>query len=289
MNIYSGFKPTFLYIKQHSVTGLLYFGKTTRDVTKYMGSGKYWQRHIKKYGKQIDTLWYCLYTDEAECKSFAKVFSEQNNIVNSSEWANLIEENGLDGAPSGHFGHTFTEEERNKISKASKKAWDCPEYKEKMRRIRKETANRPEVKEKTRINSTGRKWTESQHKKSKEYRATNEYKDRVSNQMKNLVRTETHCKKISDSLSGLSKTESHKLALAHSKWIKYQNVCRISDRKLMTLDSFLKSEKWQTAEGRKKSEEHKNRIVWATHNMLCVLQTREIISRKQFMKLSTSF
>ena len=25
------FKPTYLYIKQHTVTGKLYFGKTTKD------------------------------------------------------------------------------------------------------------------------------------------------------------------------------------------------------------------------------------------------------------------
>lgn len=32
------FKPTFLYLKQHSVTGKLYFGKTvSKDPSKYKG------------------------------------------------------------------------------------------------------------------------------------------------------------------------------------------------------------------------------------------------------------
>lgn len=96
-SIYSEFKPTFLYIKQHTVTGKLYFGKTTRNPEKYLGSGKYWKLHIKKYGKKyVTNLWYCLFLDEKECKDFAIQFSTQNNIVNSKEWANLKQET-LDG------------------------------------------------------------------------------------------------------------------------------------------------------------------------------------------------
>ena len=42
------FKPTYLYIKQHSITGKLYLGKTTKqNLIKYTGSGKYWLRHLK--------------------------------------------------------------------------------------------------------------------------------------------------------------------------------------------------------------------------------------------------
>ena len=47
-----------LYIKTHCITGLKYFG-----------------------------------------------FSTKNNIVRSPEWANMIVENALDGAPNGHEGH----------------------------------------------------------------------------------------------------------------------------------------------------------------------------------------
>ena len=36
------FKLTWLYIKRHSITGLMYFGKSTlEDPVNYVGSGKY--------------------------------------------------------------------------------------------------------------------------------------------------------------------------------------------------------------------------------------------------------
>lgn len=35
-----------LYVKIHNVTGLKYFGKTTKDPFKYRGSGKYWLAHL---------------------------------------------------------------------------------------------------------------------------------------------------------------------------------------------------------------------------------------------------
>jgi hypothetical protein len=52
MSIY--FKPTWLYIKQHNLTKLKYFGKTiNKDPVKYKGSGKHWTRHINKYGNDV--------------------------------------------------------------------------------------------------------------------------------------------------------------------------------------------------------------------------------------------
>lgn len=63
-NTIDRFKPTYLYIKRHKVTGLLYFGKTTsKNVEKYNGSDTYWGRHLKVHGYNIETLWYCLFTD----------------------------------------------------------------------------------------------------------------------------------------------------------------------------------------------------------------------------------
>ena len=107
MSIYSSFKPTYLYIKQHTITGKLYFGKMTsnRHTTPetYLGSGTYWKRHIKKHGtSHIVTLWYCLFLEQASCTEFAILFSKQQNITNSLDWLNLREENGLDGQPAGH-------------------------------------------------------------------------------------------------------------------------------------------------------------------------------------------
>jgi hypothetical protein len=95
--------PTYLYIKQHSITGLKYLGKTTKkDPNKYNGSGKYWTPHRNKHGvEHIETLWYCLFTEEDELVKFALMVSALWDIVNSTEWANLITENGKDGCPKG--------------------------------------------------------------------------------------------------------------------------------------------------------------------------------------------
>jgi len=90
-------KPTYLYIKQHEITKLKYFGKTIKDPLSYLGSGKHWKRHIKKHGEHIETLWYKLFTDKKELINYALNFSKENDIVNSKEWANLKEENGLNG------------------------------------------------------------------------------------------------------------------------------------------------------------------------------------------------
>jgi len=116
--IYTAIDPTYLYIKQHSITGLKYFGKTTGNPYKYNGSGKRWKSHIKVHGKKhIKTIWVSeVYTDTS-ITEFALKFSIENDIVNSKEWANLIMENGLDGCP---FGEKHTEETKAKQS-ASKK------------------------------------------------------------------------------------------------------------------------------------------------------------------------
>jgi hypothetical protein len=123
----------YLYIKQHSVTGKLYFGKTTRDPEKYSGSGKHWVRHISKHGKEhVVTLWYCLFLDQESCTEFALNFSSHQNIVESSEWLNLQLENGLDGAPIGHnptkgtTGWVPSKETRQKMSNSriGKSSWN---------------------------------------------------------------------------------------------------------------------------------------------------------------------
>jgi len=93
------FKPTQLYIKKHSITGLKYFGKTTKNPYNYLGSGKLWLRHIKKHGKQyVETLWVSeIFYNKEQLIEFALNFSKENNLIESEEWANLKNENGLDG------------------------------------------------------------------------------------------------------------------------------------------------------------------------------------------------
>ncbi len=100
MSIY--FTPTYLYIKQHNVTGLKYFGKTTRtNPVSYAGSGLHWRRHLTVHGNNVSTIWYKLFTSQQELVEYATQFSIENQIVESAEWANIRIENGLDGQPKG--------------------------------------------------------------------------------------------------------------------------------------------------------------------------------------------
>jgi hypothetical protein len=104
----------YLYVKTHNKTGMKYFGKTTReDPYSYNGSGKYWLKHLKKHGADISTEIIASFEDEKECSKFALEYSIINDIANSEMWANLREENGLDGAP---IGHITSDETKQKIS-----------------------------------------------------------------------------------------------------------------------------------------------------------------------------
>ena len=87
-----------LYVKTHRQTGLKYFGKTTcDDPYRYNGSGTYWKLHIKKHGYDVETEIVGAFENIHEAVEFALRFSKENNIVESEKWANLQEENGLDG------------------------------------------------------------------------------------------------------------------------------------------------------------------------------------------------
>lgn len=118
------FKPTIFYIKQHTVTGLKYFGKTTRVNVRegYKGGGSYWVKHIKKHGPEhVRTIWTSeIFTDRETCIDFGLTFSELFDIVKSSEWANLEFENGIDGGTPGsispHRGKVLTDEHKKNLS-----------------------------------------------------------------------------------------------------------------------------------------------------------------------------
>jgi hypothetical protein len=88
----------YLYIKQHLNTGLKYFGKTIKNPYDYQGSGVYWNRHLDTHGRNnVATLNVWQFDNQEECTEFALDFSKSNNIVQSKEWANLMEENGISG------------------------------------------------------------------------------------------------------------------------------------------------------------------------------------------------
>ena len=117
------FKPTYLYIKKHNITGLKYFGKTVNEnPVKYKGSGKHWTRHLAKYGNDVTTVWCHLFDDKQQLTEYAMRFSKENNIVNSNEWANLKDEDGLwGGGVRGAKIKPHTEEHKQKISESIKK------------------------------------------------------------------------------------------------------------------------------------------------------------------------
>jgi hypothetical protein len=103
------FAPTALLVMQHNVTGLKYFCKTAQLhwLKYYKGSGKYWKRHRAKHGNDITVGVLGIYYDKNRCVEAATKFSKDNNIAKSEEWANLIEENGLDGAGVGKANHGY--------------------------------------------------------------------------------------------------------------------------------------------------------------------------------------
>ena len=105
--------PTYLYIKEHSITGLKYFGKTCRNPYKYNGSGQHWMPHIKKHGRKhvVTNQVFGPFTDAAIISKFALAFSAEHNIAASKDWANMEPENGLNGA---QFGRIFSDESKQK-------------------------------------------------------------------------------------------------------------------------------------------------------------------------------
>ena len=102
---------TYLYHKRHKQTGLNYFGKTIKNPYVYCGSGVYWTRHLAQHGGDIETVNVWEFNDLKTCSEFAVEFSTRHNIVESSEWANLRVENGLDG---GYTPSAYTQEARLK-------------------------------------------------------------------------------------------------------------------------------------------------------------------------------
>jgi hypothetical protein len=123
----------YLYIKQHSITGLKYFGRTISDPYVYNGSGKYWVPHCKKHGDDlIETLNIWNFEDQESCTEFALKFSIENNIVESEEWANLVLEDGTHSNGEGQRGIKRSESIKIKISNSMKGKTKSEEHKRKI-------------------------------------------------------------------------------------------------------------------------------------------------------------
>jgi hypothetical protein len=101
-----------LYLKTHNVTGLKYLGKTEQDPYQYRGSGIHWVRHLKKHGNDVTTEVLFQTEDKAEFKKVALGYSDKWNIVESTDFANQIPE-------EGHGGYTGNHTAWNKGKRAS--------------------------------------------------------------------------------------------------------------------------------------------------------------------------
>lgn len=118
-------KKVALHIAEHNKTGKKYFSKTIRYFTEedlqkhYHGSGTYWANHLKKHGDDVTMRIYRVCSLDENSDNYvgpiAMKFSEENNIVDSDKWANLVHENGLDGV-----GPNVTASFRQKVGSYSK-------------------------------------------------------------------------------------------------------------------------------------------------------------------------
>lgn len=122
----------YLYLKIHNITGLQYLGSTRQDPFNYIGSGKYWKNHIKTYGNNVTTKILLKTQSKQELKETGIFFSSLWDIVNSKDFANLVEEMGQGGAiaygPNNGmwkigtkhplYGKALSEETKKKISLA---------------------------------------------------------------------------------------------------------------------------------------------------------------------------
>jgi hypothetical protein len=132
---------TYLYHKRHLKTNLNYFGKTINDPYKYTGSGMYWKAHLKKHGNKIETVQVWAFENLDECSTFALEFSAKHNIVESEDWANLIEEDGKGGGMPK--GRTRSKEHCKNISKSKIGKPSSNEVKEHLEKYRKQRTYSP--------------------------------------------------------------------------------------------------------------------------------------------------
>jgi hypothetical protein len=232
------FIPTYLYIKRHSITGKCYFGKTTNpDPTKYSGSGKYWKAHIKVHGRKfVETLWFKLFEVEEECRRVALLFSEQQDIVKSELWLNMIVETGVEsGMPTGS---KHREETKKKISIGGKG-----------RIVSKETKARISNIQKGRKHSA--EHIENQARTLRGRTRPPEVVEKSASKLRGITPTEETKLKISMANKGKPKTEDHRRKLAEANLGKKKSVAAI--------------EKWKTSIGRVKCPHCI--VVGATGNM----------------------
>jgi hypothetical protein len=167
-------KLTYIYVKE-SPRGMFYLGKTVREPFQYMGSGKKWLDHIKKYNfthKDIKTKILHITENPDELKEVGLYYSKLFNVVEDKRWGNLTMEEGSGGATrTGQkhkkstkrimsekaTGRNHTEEAKRKISIARQGTTQTEESNKKRSEKLKGKKRPEEVVEKIRQGLLGKK------------------------------------------------------------------------------------------------------------------------------------
>ena len=110
----------YLYKKTHKDTGLKYLGKTiAKDPYSYPGSGVYWTRHLETHGNNVETEILRECQTNEELKYWGQYYSKLWNVVESNEWANLIEEAGPGGYWSTQSKQKLSQTNKARLAKLS--------------------------------------------------------------------------------------------------------------------------------------------------------------------------
>lgn len=200
----------YLYVKTHNETGLKYFGRTYKNPFKYKGSGVYWKAHLKKHGDNVTTEVVGEFDSLELATEFAIKFSKENDIINSPLWANLIEENAIDGYTPGHPSFfTWTEEKRNTWANRTKALWQDPEHRKNVLEKRKATYMK-------RLETLD---PETRDKRIKDKERHEKYQAGIRIQPDNYryKKPPEFSKKISEALKGRSKSEEVKKKISDTK------------------------------------------------------------------------
>lgn len=90
----------YLYLKTHNVTGLRYLGQTRQNPNVYKGSGIRWLNHLKQHGNDVTTEILFETVSYQDLGNEGKFYSKLWDVVNDSDFANLIEETGAENKPA---------------------------------------------------------------------------------------------------------------------------------------------------------------------------------------------
>jgi len=109
----------YLYVKVHNITGLRYLGQTKQNPHSYKGSGVDWEKHIKLFGYNVDTIILLSTVNINERNYWGRYYSLLWNVVSAQDdfgnkiWANRIPESG------GGGGNKLSTQERIRLGKKS--------------------------------------------------------------------------------------------------------------------------------------------------------------------------